>query len=621
MKHYLLACLAMVLLLGPGTVPQGGAAEPLAIMPVDELRVGMKGEGRTVFSGQKIETFDAEILGVLKNVFPRGDLILARLSGGPLARTGVIQGMSGSPVYVDGKLIGAVAYGFAFAQEAISGITPAGEMLSIMAAGAGREPERNAAGRAAVLLAEPFAVRGQEFDRVLFSPSGMPRAARDRRSGTAMDRRSMVFVPMAMPLMVSGFEEAMLGELERFLGPLGLEPIQAGGAVRAGRGAAPLRAGSALGAQLMRGDLDMTAIGTVTWRRGDEVVGFGHPMLSGGQIELPMTGGVVHVILASRQHSFKLASATEMFGTVVQDRQKGIGGVVGRMPAMVPVKVAVRRGERDAGTYRFKVIRHNLLTPQLVSTGIANALLASSSSLEGVTSHIEFKARISDGKDVRELKMEDRFYSVSPAGPVSALAAPLAWLSRSRFGPVTIDDVEVRVELEEGRRTAAIVSARAEKSRVAPGGEIRLRVRLEPYGGEVSDILLTVPVPEDAREGIAMVTVCDGMTSRSMEMARAPGRFFPSDLGQFLELVREQDRQTEVVVRVSLQRKGLTVRGKEVPSLPDSVLAVMSSSADTDAGPARVELKKKVKTEWVGSGRKQVKVVVRMERTGRGVGR
>ncbi len=581
---------------------------PLELMPVGEVRAGMTGEGRTVFSGSAIESFDARILGVLKKIRPKGDLILAELSGGPLAKTGLISGMSGSPVYVDGKLIGAVAYGWSFGKDAIAGITPAEEMLSVMAGGgtAARVPEHASV---PVPLREVLHLRGREFESVLFS--------RSPPGSSPGDSRSMVFVPIATPLMVSGLDASMIADLERELGPVGLVPVQSGGSAELDAAARSLEAGGVMGVVLASGDVEMAGVGTVTWRRGDEVVGFGHPMLFGGELEVPMVGGSVHTVIASRMMSFKLTSVTGTLGTIVQDRQKGIGGVVGKLPQMVPVAVTVRKGGRIVVDDSFEVVDHPLLTPRIAVTLMSNSVLSAGKGFGGVTMRAKLSARVTSSTGKRRLRMEESFYSPeSPLAPVSALARPLAWLFSNRFEPVTLEDVKLDVVMDESRRTAAITSVRAERSRVEPGGVLKLRVRLEPYGASPVDVPVSIAIPVDAREGMAQVTVCGGVRSRALERARVPGKFVPADLDQLIGLLEAEDRSTEIVVRVSLRRKGLTVRGEEVPSLPDSVLAIMGNSADTDAGYARAEVKEKQKTEWVVSGMKRLRIAIRKETTG-----
>ena len=290
-------------------------AEPPPLMPIDDIQPGMKGLGKTVFAGTKIETFDVEILGVLKNQSPHGDAILAKVSGGPLPleKYGVIAGMSGSPIYIDGKLIGALAFAFLYPKEVmIAGITPIQEMLNDA-----NHPDSNPA-----LTPQATANNGL-MDHAL---------------------QAFNFAPIQTPLMVSGADQRVLALMKEQLAAFNMFPIPAGNVSKASAQQADtdLQPGSAIGIPLIRGDMDISAVGTVTYRDNEKILAFGHPMFFAGNVQYPMSSAYVHLIVPNQINSFKLASPLETVGAITQDRRSGISGAIGMTPRMIPLNVTVK---------------------------------------------------------------------------------------------------------------------------------------------------------------------------------------------------------------------------------------------------------------------------------------
>jgi hypothetical protein len=292
-------------------------------MPVESLKAGMKGVGRTVFKGTEIEDFDVEVVGVLKNARPRSDLILLKLVGGPLEESGIISGMSGSPVYIDGKLLGALAYALGtFPKEAVAAAVPIGEIVS----------------------------------RGAYSGLGMEYPW----EGTAKDA-----MPISVPLVFSGFEPQSISWVSDRLEGFGLAPVVGGGAGEAA--SAPLLPGSVLAVKFVEGDLDMSAVGTLTYVDGKDFYGFGHPLLHLGKVELPAAGGYVHAIYKSSMSSNKIVSATKSAGVILEDRASGVSGKLGGKAEMMPLAITVRHGEARE-QYKMNVMLHELFTPLLAAS-------------------------------------------------------------------------------------------------------------------------------------------------------------------------------------------------------------------------------------------------------------
>ena len=315
----------------------------------------MKGTGRTVFRGETVESFDVEIVGLLPRIAPGQDLILGKCTGGPLAQTGILAGMSGSPVTIDGKLVGAIAYSWGFSKEAIAGITPIEEMLSV---GARDGSPRRAASRGRDRLGE----RARQAPR-----PGQPRRLLRRSAhglGRPPCRRHDVDPALGVRHQRASDSTRITPDLTR----AGFLPLQSGAAGSKAEPASSIQPGSAIGVQLVRGDIDMTATGTVTWVDGDALYAFGHPLYGLGDVDLPLTAARVETLLPSLEHSAKIAVPLKEAGAFRQDRASGLFGRLGASPSMVPVRLQITDGSASRTAYAFDLVDDPLLTPILLYT-------------------------------------------------------------------------------------------------------------------------------------------------------------------------------------------------------------------------------------------------------------
>jgi hypothetical protein len=329
------------------------------LFPLKDVRAGMRGVGRTVFSGSRIDEFQVEVLGVLDNIGPKQSLILARLSGGPLEHTGVLQGMSGSPVYIDGKLAGAVAMAFPFAKDPIAGIRPIEDMIKVGAAAGTAPVQRAASPRQPVLIGAPDLT--QAFAKPASAAVGQSR-----------------LVDIATPVSFGGFTRGAIDAFAPQLRALGLEPMQS---VSSGSAAPPRMGnpdgflpGSMISVQLMAGDLSVGADGTVTHIDGNRVYAFGHRFLAVGSTALPFARSEVVTLLPNLNTSFKLSVSKDWLGTIDQDRDTAVAGELGRRPDMVPVSIVVSRGGRQVESYRMQMINDPLLSPLLTQMAVFSAI-------------------------------------------------------------------------------------------------------------------------------------------------------------------------------------------------------------------------------------------------------
>ena len=358
-----------------------GAAPPQ--MSVAEIRPGMVGIGRTVFEGTRVEEFTVKIIGVIENVIgTRRNLILARLEGGPLANTGVIAGMSGSPVYIDGRLIGAVSYALgAFSKEPIAGITPIDEMTDATGLSEARPRVGPHAARLSAHAREPdhrVPPRAQ-LEPALRRSAGRC-AVRRRRAGSAGvrdDRLGTLLRPIATPLVDLRIRTRAGGMLGSAFRDQGFIPT-GGSAAGAGAGEmpfeGPLKPGDAVGVNFLTGDLSMGATGTVTHVDNDRVYAFGHPMYNLGPTEFPMTRAYVYTVLPSLASSLKLSTTGETIGTFLQDRATAIAGRLGPGPRMIPISLTLEAQRGPKHTFHFNVVSDQLFTPLMTYAAILETI-------------------------------------------------------------------------------------------------------------------------------------------------------------------------------------------------------------------------------------------------------
>lgn len=481
-----------------------GASQNQAFMPLAELQPGMKGIGKTVVEGTRIDTFSVEILGVLKGETATGDLVLVRVSGKPVeAAGGIAAGMSGSPVYVDGRLVGAIAFGFESADHFVGLVTPIEEMLRVFAAAKRPAPK-------VAYLSSPVRVGDRLAKRVVFARSedDAARLAQEASDGT------LVMVPVATPVMVSGASKRAFDRLSRRLKAFGLMPVQGGGGGAGSRDApstADLEPGSCIGVQLVRGDVSVTAIGTVTYRQGNEVLAFGHPLLGRGNANYFATGAEVHLVVPGDIMPFKVASPLGLAGTIVQDRTHGVLVDVGRKPPSIPVTVTVR--DRDTGVTR--MLRADIVRDEMLSTDLAGAFALSclDATVDRIgrgTSRVSFQV---DGKGLpRPIVRDNMFYSPSDisADSIGELVDAVATVIDNEFAEVEVTGVKADFDVEEARRTARIHHAEVTTKVAKPGDTIEVKVRLLPFRGIAETKVVEVKIPEGTPPGTLYLTVRGG---------------------------------------------------------------------------------------------------------------
>jgi hypothetical protein len=573
------AILALLLAGAPGAQTR--------LMSIDEVKPGMVGTGRTVFSGTTLEDFKVHVLGVLHNVIaPNRDLILARLEGGPLAKTGVIAGMSGSPVYVDGRLMGAVSYSLGqFATEPIAGITPIAEMTDATAMRAA------ATGTRPVSLTWPY--KPEELfeiwtrDLGLARPAGFPLAGR-----AVVGAPGAMLRPIAVPLTASGFEPEVIAALSPAFAAAGLLPVTGQAPPQASdTGRRTLAPGDAVGVSLLSGDFELGATGTVTYVEGDRVYAFGHPLYNLGPTEFPMTAATVHVVLPSLMASSKLASFGPVIGTLQQDRATAIAGRLGAGPALIPMTVTLNSDRLGARTFSFGVVRDATFTPLLAYLAVANVLTAYERAVGPASITVKGTADI---RSHGALAFEDVFTGDQPIGPAAAyVAAPLTQLFKNTSEPVEVERIALTVDASEETRSARIERVWLDTTRPKAGGSATLSVALRGPKGD--EILKRVPITFPANAtGSVQLLVADGARASADDRRELRG----ADLQRPAQIIRTFNRTrrgNRLYVRLSTNDPGAVVSGEPMAALPPSVLGVLES--DRSAGSVST-MRTALKAEW-----------------------
>src|SRR5579884_2755382 len=564
----------------------------MRVFPLKEVQPGQRGIGKTIFSGNRVEDFNVEVLGVLEDLGPKQSVILARLSGKQLDEAGVMQGMSGSPVYIDGRLVGAVALAFSFAKEPIAGIRPIEEMLR-----AGGQTEKQLEARPAAL-----------FRQTLLPPAPEQEATRPDR-----------MTPIATPVSFSGFSDRTLDYFAPQLRRLGLEPRQglsSGGHLPPAMGSpATLRPGDMITVQLLSGDLSVGADGTVTAVDGNRVYAFGHQFLSVGRTELPFARADVITVLPNLQSSFKISSAREWMGAITQDRNTAIYGELGRHAATIPLAIDIAGQRGTLSRYRMQMVSDQILSPFLLQMAIYSAIETTERTLGAGTFVVSGKAQFNG--PVAPLRF-DNTYSGDFSVPQQAslgVASSLAYIMSAGFDALRLKDIDVSITAVEQKRSLEIDQISASEKYVRPGQTIDIAVTLYcPNGMEIAK-KAKFHAPVGIPVGALQLTASDAMTTNLLDYGGAIG-VTPKSPSQAVSLINDLRPNTKAYVRVWTTEPAYQVQGADIPDPPPSLGLIL---ARTQTAPGTVAVARGSKLAdieidvgpYVVTGSKSIQVEVR----------
>jgi hypothetical protein len=578
MKHSILGLIALVGLLlpavpaaakeksdlPPGAAPAIAGPSAMPIIGVDELRPGQKGYGLSVFAGTEPERFDVEIVGVMRNASPELNYILARLSGKGLETSGVASGMSGSPVFIDGKLAGAVAFSWPFSHEAIAGIMPIESMRKLSTLGGGvpmapPPPPVNLADLRSGKIPKDLLQR--ELSRM------QPKVAMDGRAGVEW--------------AISGFGEKSQALLQSALGSTAPAGRMAPSELK--NGPKDLALGSAVAAVLADGDFRMAAIGTVTDRYGDHVLAFGHPFLGLGPIRVPMATAEVVTVLSSAYSSFKISNLGETVGAFEQDRQAGIQGRIGQTAPMTPVTVRIAGVGNKPREYHARIADVPMFTPMLIGSSVLAGLDSASYTAGAQSIDLDARFRL---RGHGELRVRQSFDGDSAGVDVAAYVLAVAgYLVQNPLEKVSFDGIDVSVSQSAEPRAATLVGANADRTVVRPGETVGLSLDLVAWRGDRFRRSLELKLPEDLPAGRYSLIVGDGSSVDAARMALEPTT--PVTFPQALDFLRSIHSRRDLMVLGVYGGPGLSVAGEIMPRLPGSVRSLWSAASSGSAAPLR----------------------------------
>lgn len=548
------------------------------VMPVTEVREGMKGTARTVFQGNRSEEFGVEILGVVPNwVGPRQDIIVGKLSGANAERTFVFSGMSGSPVYIDGKLVGAISYSFPFAKEPICGITPFEQMSSVMEQAIAAAPGPNV----------PRRFSYAELTADTWKPNFTSRPTGALASGFSSNSKLMAIagqtmVPIATPLYISGLSQSVIDSMTPELTRAGVLPVAAASGASE---MTPLKAhnektllgGDSVMVFLARGDVQIGAAGTVTLRDGEKIYAFGHPFFGLGSANLPMTESHVVTVIPNTNNSFKLAVADAMVGAMTQDRATAIYGKLGEQPKMLPVRLKLINSRGKVGEIKFESAFDELLTPLVVNAGVANTLTAQERGLGEMT--IEMKGQITV-KGEEPIRIERRFAGAQALALASSAAAvPLSALLKANFDGMQITGVDMTLTSRDGSRAGTLDRIAVDRGEVRAGETVEVTAFERSDSGQFTTRRVPVRIPSDAVPGTYTITIGDG---NAVQQNAAITHFTPRTAAELISTMNRLKRSDRLYVVVSRTSTGAIVGASEMPNLPPSMLATINN--DRTAG-------------------------------------
>ena len=560
---------------------QGAGGKPAEFYPLEDVRTGQKGVARSVFAGTEPEEFNLEILGVLPGFpAPRKSVIIAKLSGAQVERTSVFAGMSGSPVYIDGKLVGAIAYAFPFAKEPIAGITPIKQMIEMFEQGRQTSAGRDQMG----FLREPRAVSyaqlsGADWKSQLpqNQTGGVSFVAPVATGSPLAALLGQQFAPIATPLVFSGFSPQAVSQFTPQLQAQGLLPVAGIGGASAitplGKVTdKTLAPGTSVSVELVRGDYSIAASGTVTYRDGERIYAFGHPFLSLGSADMPMSESKVVTVIPNTLNSFKLSVAGQMVGSISQDRSTGIYGRLGHAPKMVPVTINLHTSRDHVETFRYEVANDEFLTPLLLNMTVYSTLTSSERSLGDSTVSVRGKIEV---KGQEPIILERRFSmmgaGISAAGSV---AAPVQALLSSGFEGVELGPITLDIAATDVRRVATLDRIALDRSEVRSGETVEVQAYVRTESGKQFVQRIPVQIPADVPLGQLVLFVGDGGT---LQQASASQSFVPQDLGQLVGAINKMKKNDRLYVKLFRITTGAVIGTDEMPNLPPSFVATLNS--------------------------------------------
>lgn len=549
------------------------------ILPLNQVKPGMAGKGKCVFSENKIEEFDVEILGIVSNPqYLNGNVILAKLNNSILEKSGVIQGMSGSPVYIDGKLIGAVAYSYSFAKEAITGITPIEEMLEIL-----KEEPRKSSFSPQLPIKKHLTLEDLSD---LYKPLN--------RTNSPLIIDGHTLSPIKTPLVFGGFSSKVFEKAKSFFSNSVFDPVRDNSSCQSIKDISSLdfrlKAGEPVGVQLVTGDLSLSAVGTITYVDGNKVLAFGHPFYNLGKVDYAMAKARVISIVPSLSASFMMATTGNMVGKFSQDRATGIYGELGKMPKLVPLNIKIIDSKGITENFKVKIVNDKILSPAVANLVISNLLLSEERSFGDLSLAFTGNIYLENGMSIH---LEDLFsgnFDTSVLNLSSLLASVVYFLNSNEFKDLTIHRIDLEIHSSEEVKFAYLEKVWLDKYNVSPGEVIRIEVYSRTFRGESVMQKVGISAPHLPSGSEFQLIIADANSLHQLETRQYKTQVFvPRSLSQLIRILNNLRKNNRIYFRIMAAKPGLFLKGEEMPNLPPTVKSMFSSSRAATSVPTDLE--------------------------------
>lgn len=568
---------------------------------VEEIKPGMKGEARTVLKGNTVESLPIEVVGVLQNSLgPKMDMVIIRLLGDKAKQFGTVAGMSGSPIYIDGKLMGAISYRIGtFAQDPLAGVTPIKYMLKLK-----ENEEKSGSGAFA-------AVCYQNIDP-LHPLEDLLEAAKEKALTeiNTIENYNDTFKAIETPLGFAGFHPKVIENFSHLFKQLGFITSQAGSSSL--KDDSPLEPGSSVSVQLARGDMSISANGTVTYIDNNKILAFGHPFFQIGKCELPLTKAQVLAIFPSLYTSFKITTSSEAVGTVIQDQYTGILSILGKKATLIPVSLELKNGERPIDSFKFDIVSDRLVSPFLLNICVLNAIYSQEQAIGESTLQVRGKIKL---KQNPEVNISNIFAGDDAIDTVSRyVAAVLYYLKDNPFQPIDVEKIDLSVVYSDVRKEAEIERAWFSKTEVERGEKLTLFVLIKPFREKAIIKSLDLRIPPSISPGKLNVLVADAITLNKEESKLFQGKFQPKDMDNLIALLNNIRSNYKVYADFSREEGGMIVKGQFMPAIPPSLLSVFNEQqtpGDLIKLNYNLLSEEGIDTEYFMSGSKKLSLIIK----------
>lgn len=569
------------------------------IMPLDQIKIGMKGIGKTALENNNIVEFKVEIIAILKNIFPKKNIILAKLDEEKLKQAGVIAGMSGSPVYINGKIIGAIAYSWPFSKEAIAGITPIEDML----------------GTSQTLITEKNvnSALAKNLLEFIFNP-------KEKSKAEDYHKQFLSFFPIqtkegrnfikAIPLMITSSLNPNFQFFHNWWQENGFIPILGGNSLKEEK-AISLKEGDAIGVSFIRGDIDISAIGTVTYIDKNRIFAFGHPLFNLGNINFPMAKAEIQAIVPSLLSSFKVGNIGETIGTFKQDLPSAIYGVLGEKPPLIPFKVNTSFNNQNHN-YNFYLADHNLLSPILVDYALTECFTASESNLYEGTLDITGIIDIEGHQNVIIDNIYSGFLSMPQAS--TFVSSIFAYLLNNEFEKVKIKNIELNASISSEQKTAELLEVRYDKLEVKKGDKVIFTLSIKPFQKETEIYNYLLQIPLHLQPGKYFILFGGAEEFNKLDYFYYYKLTEIDNLKQVIRLINNIKRNDRIYVRIFRSSPSLIVKSKIMSDLPPTFFDIIDSPRAA-GGSNKIFMENlwedSIQTNYVINGLKRVMIEVK----------